>query len=247
MTCGATSAHKRPVPFGVKISEELLGDAAPVLSQGGIVAGIEDAARTGYDAAELHVRDPRSLDVAAIRSAARAAGVTVSAIGTGLEYTKNGLSMTSDDPAIRERMNDRFREHIELAADFAATAGVTLVLEPVAYYFSSLLNTTAESLEFLRRPGLESVELLLDTHHMLLEDPDIPATFRLAADRLAYVHASDSNRRSPGSGNIDFSAVARALAEIGYTGTVSVEVLPFPDGPRAAVESISEFGRVFAS
>lgn len=39
----------------------------------------------------------------------------------------------------------------------------------MAYYFSDILNTTDETLEFLKRPGLESIGLL-DTHHIFLED-----------------------------------------------------------------------------
>ena len=275
----------RPVDFAVTVSEEILGDAAPVLFQGGIVSAIGAAARVGYDAVELHVRDPRTLDATAIRSAARDAGVRIAAIGTGLEYSKNGLSFTSDDSVILARTHDRFREHIEFAAEFApdptvvfvglcrgvapsyalcdeylrrfhaalvpivefaTEAGVTLVLEPVAYYFSNLLNTTAESIEFLRLPGLKPVDLLLDTHHMFLEDPDLGDAFRLAAGRVSYIHFSDSNRRSPGAGNIDFLAAAEAIVEIGYHGTVSIEVSPFPDGPTAAKNSIAELHRVFA-
>ncbi|TVQ21166.1 MAG: sugar phosphate isomerase/epimerase [Spirochaetaceae bacterium] len=277
----------RQVRFGVTVSEELLGEKAPVLFQGGIARAVHDAADAGYEAVELHIRNPRSLSAAAIATAAADAGVTVDAIGTGLEYSMNGYSLTADDGRLVDAMSDRLREHIDLAAglargdaapvvfvglcrgtapayalreeyqdrfynalvrivEHAVSARVKLVLEPVAFYFCNLLNTTAETIEFLKRPGLEPVDLLLDTHHMHIEDPDVGDAFRASAGRVSYVHVSDSNRQSLGSGNIDFAGVAAAVAGIGYRGTVSVEVLPYPDGATAATRSLAELRRVFA-
>ena len=51
---------------------------------------------------------------------------------------------------------------------------------------------------------------------------------------LVHFHLSDSNRRYPGAGNIDFGLVARTLDDIGYAGAVSLEILPIPSGDEAA-------------
>jgi len=48
------------------------------------------------------------------------------------------------------------------------------------------------------------------------------------------VHVSDSNRRFPGGGNIDFKVVLRELRAIGYSGVVTSECLPWPDAERSA-------------
>jgi sugar phosphate isomerase/epimerase len=201
--------------------------------------------------------------------------VRIAAIGTGLEYSLNGLSLTSDDPAIREKAARRMREHIDLAAHFGAVVFLGLIrgkcgrralvaeyldrlekglaplaeyaaerqaptgLEPVAYYFSDLLNTTAETLKFLERPGLQTLGVLLDTHHIHLEDKDMDASFQSCAGRITHVHLSDSNRRYPGAGNVDFSRVARALDAVGYSGAVSLEILPAPSGEEAARRGIA--------
>ena len=278
----------RRVTFGIAVSEETLGDAASVPLQGGIMTGISRVAAIGYHDVELHVRDPRSLDASAIARAAVDAGVRVAAVGTGLEYSRNGLCLTADDPRSAAGMADRLREHVDFAAEFGAgggapvvfvglcrgtapsyalvpayldrfaerllpvaahatAAGVTLVLEPVAFYYTNLLNTTAECLGFLRRPGLEGVELLLDTHHMYIEDCDLGAALRASRGRIGHLHASDSNRRRPGAGCIDFAAVAAVLEEIGYAGSVSVEVLPYPDGEAAAVGALAHLCEAFGA
>ena len=271
----------RRVSFGVTVSEEMLGEGAPVLFQGGIVAGMEKAAALGFDSVEIHIRNPQELDPQALLGACARTGVRIAAIGTGLEFGKNGLNLTSDDPEMRQRATARMREHIDLAAHFGAVVFFGLIrgrcgqrarlpeyldrlaegfaalsayavemevptgLEPVAYYFSDILNTTDETLAFLERPGLERIGLLLDTHHIYLEDKDMAASLRKCAGRITHFHLSDSNRRYPGAGNVDFDLAARVLNDIGYAGAVSLEVLPIPSGEEAAKRGLAWMRRAW--
>ncbi|MBT3274635.1 MAG: sugar phosphate isomerase/epimerase [Spirochaetales bacterium] len=269
------------VRFGLTVSEEILGNTAPVLIQGGLETAIRRAAELGFNSVELHVRNPNDIDVGAVTRSAVNAGVEISAIGTGLEYSLNGLNLTSPDTELRLRTATRFEEHIDLAANFGATVfvglcrgtadgdetreaylnrlhdtliplaayarekEVSLSLEPIAAYMTNLLNTTVESLRFISRPGLESILLLMDTHHMFIEDGDIAETFRLCKGRIGHIHISDSDRKYPGSGEIDFEDVGSALKEIEYSGAVSAEVLPDPDGETAALHALEWMRRVW--
>jgi len=264
----------RPVQFCIAISEEILGESAPVPIQGGLVKAMVLASGWGFNAVELQVRNPLKLDVDVIASAAAEAGLSIAAIGTGLEYTLNGLSLTSPDPDIRRLMLERYREHIDLAdklgatvflglcrataptedsigeyldrlakeliplVDYAEGSNATLSLEPIVSGMTNLLNTTAETIEFLERPGLESILLLLDTYHMHFEDPDIPEAFRMARGRIGHIHISDSDRKYPGSGSIDYTAVGECLKEIGYDKAVSLEIPPDPDSRTAALRGL---------
>ena len=260
----------RTINYGVAIAEEVLGEGASVPLQGGTEAGMEKAAALGFDCVEIHLRDAARIDPEDWKRLAARYGLRIAAIGTGLEYGMNGLSLTSDDPAIRAKAAAKMRDFIDLAAPFGAVVFLGLIrgkcgkkallpayldrlaqelaplaayaeersvptgFEPVAYYFSDLLNTTQETLDFLSRPGLESIGLLLDTHHMFIEDKDIGASFRSCAGRITHVHISDSNRRYPGAGNVDYGFIARTLDAIGYAGAVSLEILPDPSGEEAA-------------
>jgi sugar phosphate isomerase/epimerase len=260
----------RKVSYGIAISHEILGASAPVPFQGGIPEGIAKAAEMGFDCVELHIRNPADFDPKALARNSQESGVRIAAIGTGLDYSLNGLTFTSDDPSIRARAAERMREHIDLAAHFGAVVFLGLMrgkcgttarlpeyldrladqlvplaayadkmkvrmgLEPVAYYYSDMLNTTDETLDFLARPGLESIGLLLDTHHIFLEDKDMEASLRKCAGRIEHFHLSDSNRRSPGAGNVDFALAARTLDDLGYAGAVSLEILPAPSADEAA-------------
>lgn len=142
---------------------------------------------------------------------------------------------------------DLLAEELKPVADYATEHGVPTGFEPVAYYFSDLLTRTDETLEFLARPGLEPIGLLLDTHHMFLEDPDIPAALRASAGRIQHVHLSDSNRRYPGAGNVDFDEVAQVLNEIGYDHSVSLEILPIPTGDVAAKRGLARMQAIWGA
>jgi sugar phosphate isomerase/epimerase len=264
----------RPVHFCVAISEEVLGSSAAVPIQGGLINGLKQASELGFTAVEMHIRNPRQLDIDAIADAAERFSISIAAVGTGLESTLNGLILTSPDAHSRRLASDRYKEHIDLASRFGATVfvglcrgssqteqsrgeyldrltneliplaeyaeklNVTLSIEPIISSMTNLLNTTAETLEYLNRGGLEPVRLLLDTYHMYHEDPDIIDAFKMCKGRIDHIHISDSNRKYPGSGKVDFAAVGVCLIEIGYDKAVSLEITPDPDGLTAASKGL---------
>ncbi len=133
----------------------------------------------------------------------------------------------------REYLDDLHQEFLPLC-EHARKLGVLLVLEPIVFYLTTLLNTTQETLEFLERPGMENIQLLLDTHHMFIEDEDYIQSFRDAAGKIGHLHISDSNRKYPGCGNVDYTAVGEVLKETNYLNPVSLETLPYPTGEEGA-------------
>ena len=73
---------------------------APVVLRGDYAETIRQAAQIGYDAVELHLPDPAEVDLRGIGEACRAAGVSISSIGTGPAFLRDGLSLTSRDEAV---------------------------------------------------------------------------------------------------------------------------------------------------
>ncbi|WP_319561581.1 sugar phosphate isomerase/epimerase family protein [Marispirochaeta sp.] len=257
--------------LSLAVSEEKLGDNAPVLFQDGIIRGMQSAKDLGFTGVEIHIRNPGQIDEDSLLAAEKDLDIKICAVGTGLEYGLNKLSFTSDNPEIRQKTRKRFMEHIDLASklnasvfvglcrgtapdyasiqpylerfaqellplqEYADSKQVVLTLEPIAYYMTNLLNTVDDCLDFMARPGFEKLQLLLDTHHMFLEDKDMyGAAFDKCAGKIGHFHVSDSNRRHPGAGNVDFDKVAEKLKQIGYDRPVSLEVLPHPSGTEAS-------------
>jgi len=69
----------------------------------------------GYSGVELAIGNPESIDIDAIETAARRCGLEVPAIGTGLAFIEEGLSLSSLDEEVREKVLKRMVDHIDLA------------------------------------------------------------------------------------------------------------------------------------
>ncbi len=127
---------------------------------------------------------------------------------------------------------------LEAACRRAERHGSRLLLEQMNRYETNYLNSAAEVGEYIRAIGIPNLKLHADTFHMNIEDRDIPGTLEEYRSELGYVHFADSNRLAPGSGHLDFAGVVGALARIGYTGWVGLEVLRVPNAIQAAKSSI---------
>lgn len=260
--------------YCIAIADEILGENAPVPLQGNFDELFPVVANMGFDAVELHIRNPDYYDINELKDLCRNNKLDISALGTGLESSKNGLSFTSTDPVIRKKTAICFKKFIDMASVFksvvflglcrgtaptfdeidcyldilareiepllkyAKERNVKIGLEPIVFSMTNLLNTTEDCFKFIERPGLGSIEFLLDPYHMFTEDKDLFQSFKNAKDRIAHIHISDSNRKFPGAGNIDFDLIAEILNEIGYKGALSLEILPFPDGITAAKKGL---------
>jgi len=95
--------------------------------QGRLEENISKLLDFGYDGVELAVRDPGTLDRAALKGLVRSLGLSVPAIGTGQAYGEDGLSFTSSDASVRERAIQRVKAHIQLAREFEALVIIGLI------------------------------------------------------------------------------------------------------------------------
>ena len=81
----------------------------------------------GYDGIELAVRDPKLLDVPAIRSMTVDQNFPVSALGTGQAFGEEGLSFSDPDENIRRKAIDRIKAQVDLAASLDAIVIIGLI------------------------------------------------------------------------------------------------------------------------
>lgn len=149
---------------------------------------------------------------------------------------RGNISAPEELPGALERLG-RSMNHLDR---LAGEAGAEIVFEPINRYENNFLCTMGEIADFIRRRGLHSTGLLIDTFHMNIEEADLGQSIRQCAGEIRYVHLADSNRRTPGRGHIDFAALIGALREAGYDGVLSAECLPWPDGETAAGDWLRE-------
>ncbi len=77
---------------------------------------IRKVAELGYDAVELHIRDPHTIDADEIAGLLNQYRLPVPTIGTGQAYGEEGLSFADPDPAIRGKAVQRIKDQMDLAS-----------------------------------------------------------------------------------------------------------------------------------
>lgn len=184
-------------------------------------------ARTSSMAFTDPARDPLSEDAAVRRAArdqllwqidcAQALGAT-KVIGPMFQVLGrfSGAGPTPDE-------RERAAELLAQVAPRAAEAGVTLAIEPLNRFECHVCTTLGAAVDLARRVGHAAVGVMVDTFHAHIEEKDTPAAIRAAGERLVHVHVSESDRGTPGTGQVDFASVFGALADVGYDGDLVVE------------------------
>ncbi|MGB9976565.1 TIM barrel protein [Thermovenabulum sp.] len=130
---------------------------------------------------------------------------------------------------------DCFKKCLENAEKY----NVELVIEPLNRYETNFINNLEEALEIIEKIGSKFLKVHLDTFHMNIEEKDFKDAIILAKGKLGHIHFSDSNRKYPGSGHINFKEIVEALKYIDYKGAIAFEYLPVPDGEVAAERGIN--------
>jgi sugar phosphate isomerase/epimerase len=115
-----------------------------VAFKGDFEANVSKIASWGYDGVELAVRDPKLVDAGRLENVVREQGLVVPAIGTGQAWGEEGLSFTSDDPAVRAAAIARICSHVPLAERLGA-----IVILGLIRGITPEDQTHAQSMEYL--------------------------------------------------------------------------------------------------
>ena len=138
-------------------------------------------------------------------------------------------------------------DHMEIAfrelADYALPRDIRVVLEPINVHQANYIHTAQDGIQMVRRVNRPNFGLMLDVYHMNIEDVNIYNSLREAAAICWFVHFADNNRHWPGSAHLDFQQIVDVLNEVGYSGYVSMEILPWPDPDTAARSTIESLRR----
>jgi sugar phosphate isomerase/epimerase len=130
------------------------------------------------------------------------------------------------------------REAFSELLEYAGPRNVYILLEPANHHEINFLCSSQEGLEFLRPFNNPYFGIMLDIYHMHIEDRSIAASFIEAGAACRHIHFSDSTRRYPGTGNMNFVEILAVLKALDYQGFVSLEILQLPSQEVAAQRSI---------
>lgn len=147
-------------------------------------------------------------------------------LGCGVLNALYGNRVDGVDPAEQDALAD---ENLSMAADAAARVGATVVLEAQNPHEQPRypLHTSADILAAIERVHAGSgVQLawLYDAYQHQRSEGNLIATISEHAGRMAHVQIADPpGRNQPGTGEVAWPRVFRALEEAGYDGWVGLE------------------------
>lgn len=201
-----------PGQFDIGLAKQLAADAGVGLSVCAVIGGgrdllLDDEVDAGLD----YLR--ACIDVAQELGSPAVAGPFYSAVG-------RCWSMSA---AERDREIGRLAERLHDLGDYGAERGVELGIEPLNRFETSFMNTTAQTLELVERVDHPGVGLALDMFHLGIEEKNLGDAIRLAEGRIKHVQVAENDRGTPGTGQLDWDGVARALQDVGYDGRVVIE------------------------
>lgn len=118
---------------------------------------------------------------------------------------------------------DNIARVLDAAARQARSHGIELGVEPVNRYENHIINTAAQAVALIERVGADNIFIHLDTYHMNIEEKGAGNGIIAAREHLKYIHLSESDRGTPGSGTCNWDEIFATLAAINFKGGLAME------------------------
>jgi hydroxypyruvate isomerase len=147
------------------------------------------------------------------------------AIGATAVHCMSGL-VSPDAASTAERA---FVANLTLAADMAAQAGMTVLIEPINHrdkpgYF---LHTIEQAASIIDQVGRRNVKIMFDFYHTQIMQGDLTRRLKDHLDLIGHVQiAAVPSRAEPDEGEIDYRYICRSLDGLGYGGWIGAEYKP---------------------
>jgi sugar phosphate isomerase/epimerase len=162
--------------------------------------------------------------------------------GIGIIVFGSGGSRQIPDGFNRATALDQFTALAQRLGPLAEQHGVTVVIEPLNAKECNFINSLAEGARIVEAAAHPRVRLLADIYHMLMDHEPAGEIITHGA-LIHHAHVAEREGRfAPGTGGEDFGPYLRALAKIGYRGSLNFECnwQHFPEQAAASVSGFRE-------
>jgi hydroxypyruvate isomerase len=157
-------------------------------------------------------------------------------VGRAIEYAK-----TLDCPALNclvgltpasvsaEVVQQTLLDNLRFAADELSREGIKLLVEPlndkdIPGFHLVTSKATIALLDELAHPN---IKLQYDIYHMQRMEGELINTISQLADRIGHIQLADNpGRHEPGTGEINWKNLFKAIDETGYQGWIGCEYIP---------------------
>jgi hydroxypyruvate isomerase len=144
----------------------------------------------------------------------------------------------------REQQYTSLVEGGKRAAELAAKSKVTLIFEPLnskVNHKGYFLTTCVEGLKLVKDVDNPSFRLLFDLYHEQVQIGNVTRTAVEAAPYVAVYHVADNpGRNDPGTGEMNYPSIYKAIQKTGYAGYICMEYLPLTEPVASLKKAVDE-------
>jgi sugar phosphate isomerase/epimerase len=141
-------------------------------------------------------------------------------------------------PAIsRKEALQFFHQGIERVIPRAESLGIRILVEPEP---DLLIENSGQIASFVKETGSPFVGINFDVGHFFCVGEDPSTAFERLFEWVGHIHIEDigadraHRHLIPGLGALPFPSILKTIAELGYTGDISLELYPYVDMPEKA-------------
>jgi len=157
-------------------------------------------------------------------------------VGKGIAYAKalgcrqlNCLAGIAPAGVPADKVERTLVDNLRFAARALDQEGIRLLVEPIntidipGFY----LSRSVQTLRVLDAVSHSNAWLQYDIYHMQVMEGDLTRSIRTHMKRIAHIQLADNpGRNEPGTGEINYPNLFRAIDAAGYTGWIGCEYKP---------------------
>jgi hydroxypyruvate isomerase len=129
-------------------------------------------------------------------------------------------------------LRSTFVHNLRLAAQEFAKYGIRLLIEPINSFDipGFYLNTVEQAASIIEEVGSDNLFIQYDLYHQQRTRGELVKTYEQNRDLIAHIQLADNpGRHEPGTGEINYPFVFKALDDAGYAGWIGCEYKPERD------------------
>jgi len=127
----------------------------------------------------------------------------------------------------RDVQRETMIETLKRCAPLFEEAGIVLEVEPLnglVDHKGHFLQRSDESVEVIDRVGSPNVKLVFDVYHQQITEGNVIRNATGYLDRINHYHIADNpGRKQPGTGELNYVNILRAIKNTGFSGFVGLE------------------------
>jgi hydroxypyruvate isomerase len=147
-----------------------------------------------------------------------------------------------DDISVAEQTRHVI-ECLKRMSDVAEANDVMLVVETLntlVNHKGYFMATTPHTMEIMEGVDSPRVKMLFDVYHQQITEGNVIRNLTANIDRIGHFHIADNpGRHEPGTGELNYTNILKAIAATNYDGYVATEFSPLKKTPEGKIASLN--------